>query len=70
VPYLVAASPELPSLLQRWVDHEVERAQFIIALGGSDQQLMEKLLIAGKAPLYGRAREILDLGPLVPSTNQ
>jgi len=65
LPFLVAASPELPSLLQRWVDHEAERARLIIALSGSSQQLMEKL-IAGNAPLYGRAREILDLGPLVP----
>lgn len=68
LPFLVATSPELPSLLQRWVDYESERARLIIVLGGSSRQLMEKLLIAGNAPLYGRAREILDLGPLVPST--
>src|SRR5258706_3984150 len=27
LPYLVAAAPELPSVLQRWIDHDAKRAR-------------------------------------------
>jgi AAA+ ATPase superfamily predicted ATPase len=67
MPYLVTASPELPSVLQRWLDHEAERAGLVVALAGSSQRMMHGLVLSGNAPLYGRAREILDLGPLPPA---
>ena len=67
LPYLVTASPELPSLLQRWLDHEAEEARLVVALAGSSQRMMQGLVLPGNAPLYGRAREILDLRPLDPS---
>src|SRR5690349_19118855 len=35
LPYLVAASPELPSILQRWIDHDAKRAKLRVALAGS-----------------------------------
>ena len=67
LPYLVTVSPELPSLLQRWIDHDAQRARLVVALAGSSQRMMQGLLLSGDAPLYGRAREVLDIGPIDPS---
>lgn len=66
LPYLVLASPELPSVLQRWVDHEAKDARLVVAVAGSSQRMMQGLVLSGDAPLYGRAREILEVGPLDP----
>lgn len=66
LPYLVLASPELPSVLQRFLDHEAREARLTVAVAGSSQRMMQGLVLAGNAPLYGRAREVLDLQPLSP----
>ncbi len=66
LPYLVAGSPELPSILQRWVDHDVRRARLRVALAGSSQRMMQGLVLSHAAPLYGRARVTLDLAGLPP----
>lgn len=66
LPYLALSSPELPSVLQRWVDHEARGARLIVAVAGSSQRMMQGLVLSGDAPLYGRAGEVLDLGPLQP----
>lgn len=66
LPYLVSASPELPSVLQRWIDHDARRAGLIVALAGSSQRMMQGLVLAADAPLYGRARALIDLAPLLP----
>ncbi len=66
LPYLVAASPELPSVLQRWVDHDARRARLRVALAGSSQRMMQGLVLSHEAPLFGRARVMLDLAPLGP----
>lgn len=62
-PYLVATSPEIPSLLQRLLDREQPRAVHLI-ICGSSQRMMQGLVLDASAPLYGRAREILDIVPL------
>jgi len=67
LPYLVLASPELPSVLQRWIDHEAQAARLVVAVAGSSQRMMQGFVLARDAPLFGRAREILELGPLDPS---
>ncbi len=66
LPYLVAGSPELPSVLQRWVDHDARRARLRVVVAGSSQRMMQGLVLAHDAPLYGRARVLLDLQPLAP----
>lgn len=66
LPYLVAASPELPSILQRWIDHEAKRAKLRVALAGSSQRMMQGLVLSHAAPLYGRARVTIDLAGLSP----
>jgi uncharacterized protein len=66
LPYLVATSPELPSILQRWIDHEARRAKLRVALAGSSQRMMQGLVLSNAAPLYGRARVTIDLAGLPP----
>lgn len=66
LPYLVLVSPELPSVLQRWLDHEAREAALVVAVAGSSQRMMQGLVLAGDAPLYGRAAVLLDVGPIAP----
>lgn len=63
LPYLVKASTELPSLLQRLVDRHPP-AQSHLVVCGSSLRMMQGLVLDARAPLYGRAREILDVKPL------
>lgn len=67
LPYLVATSPELPSVLQRWIDHDARRAGLQVAIAGSSQRMMQGLVLGAEAPLYGRARVTLDVQPLAAS---
>jgi hypothetical protein len=61
------AAPELPSILQRWVDHDAARARLIVAVAGSSQRMMQGLVLSGAARLHGGARDVLDLGPFAPT---
>lgn len=65
-PYLISASPELPSVLQRFIDHDAKQARLIIALCGSSQRMMQGAILDASAPLFGRASEIIKLGPISP----
>lgn len=60
LPYLVEATPELPSLLQRYVD-AVQGPPLILA--GSALSTMADLVEA-RAPLYGRAAAVVVPAPL------
>jgi len=64
LPYWVAASPALPSVLQRWIDHEARAAGLVVAIAGSSQRMMQGLVLDRNAPLYGRAHELFEVGPL------
>jgi uncharacterized protein len=66
LPYLVTASPELPSVLQSWLDHAARQARLVVALAGSQQRMMQGLVLDGASPLYGRAVEVLPVLPLAP----
>jgi AAA+ ATPase superfamily predicted ATPase len=63
VPALVQASPELPGLLQKFVDRRGDVARKTV-LCGSSQRMMLGMLLDASAPLYGRAREIIKVEPL------
>jgi AAA+ ATPase superfamily predicted ATPase len=67
LPYLVTAAPELPSVLQRWIDHDAKRASLRVALAGSSQRMMQGLVLSHEAPLFGRAHVLLDLLALAPN---
>jgi AAA+ ATPase superfamily predicted ATPase len=66
IPYLIASSPELPSVLQQWLDHEAKKSRIAVAIAGSSQRMMHGLLMDSSAPLYGRATESLRLEPITP----
>jgi AAA+ ATPase superfamily predicted ATPase len=62
-PYLVSGSRELPSVLQKLIDqYSAKRLHLVVA--GSSQRMMHGLVLDATAPLYGRAREIINVGPL------
>jgi AAA+ ATPase superfamily predicted ATPase len=63
LPALVSASRELPSLLQKRLDSRPRRCVHLI-LAGSSQRMMQGLALDRAAPLFGRAQEILKIGPL------
>jgi AAA+ ATPase superfamily predicted ATPase len=63
LPAMVARAPELPSLLQKRIDHQADKGLHLI-VAGSSQQMMQGLVLDRSAPLYGRATEILKIGPL------
>ncbi len=62
-PALVARAREIPSLLQKHIDVGGGRRIHVV-LAGSSQRMMHGLVLDRSAPLYGRANEILRLGPL------
>lgn len=63
-PYLVAASPDLPSVVQAWVDQDVARLRIPVVIAGSSQRMMQGLVMDASEPLYGRADELLHLRPM------
>jgi len=63
-PYLVQSDPALPSVLQRFLDEPNGKIGWILC--GSSQRMMHGLVLDKRAPLYGRAREILKIEPLAP----
>lgn len=65
LPYLITASPELPSILQKFLDIEAKKAKLVIALCGSSQRMMQGAVLEASAPLYGRADQIIKLSPLL-----
>jgi len=64
LPYLIAASPEIPSILQKFIDHEAKQARLLVALCGSSQRMMMSSILNTSAPLYGRAKELIKLRPI------
>jgi len=63
LPSMVARAPELPSVIQKHVDRDPGRGLHLL-LAGSSQRMMHGLVLDRTAPLYGRATEILKIGPL------
>jgi len=62
-PYLAQTSPELPSVLQGFLEGAgAQRVNLVLC--GSSQRTMHGLVLDRAAPLYGRAREILKIRPL------
>jgi len=63
LPYLVAADPALPSVLQRWLDHRRHRRTALVVCGSSTRMMNDLFLNRG-APLFGRARKLLAIEPM------
>lgn len=64
LPYLVNSAPELPSVLQQWIDHDARQAKLVVAVAGSSQRMMQGIVLDAEAPLYGRAAALMKLAPL------
>ncbi len=62
-PYLVKNSPELPSVLQN-IHDDTAHSEYNIILCGSSQMMMQGMVLNSKAPLYGRAGEIMKIHPM------
>lgn len=62
-PSLVTSDGAIPSLLQKVIDRPKRRGPHLM-LAGSSQRLMQGLVLDRTAPLFGRAREILQIAPL------
>ena len=62
-PYLVASDPSLPSVLQRWLDHQRPEGLTLI-LSGSSSRAMNDVFLNRSAPLYQRARKLLHVEPM------
>jgi AAA+ ATPase superfamily predicted ATPase len=62
-PYLAASDPTLPSVLQRWLDHRKNKKASLV-LAGSSTRMMNDLFLNRSAPLFGRARKLLEVAPM------
>lgn len=63
--YLVQSDPAIVSLLQRVWDHRLVRVNSLrLILSGSLVGIMEKKVLSGQSPLYGRATSLMRLRPL------
>ncbi len=63
-PYLCAADPSLPSVIQRLWDAEIADSRLHLVLCGSYVSFMEREILGAKNPLYGRRTGEYLLGPL------
>lgn len=63
-PYWASGDPTLPSVLQKWVDHELPRLKTSVLLSGSSQAMLYSHLLNQSAPLYGRTSLHLHLEPM------
>lgn len=61
-PYLVEHDKSLPSIIQRIIDSGDMRYNLLLC--GSSQRMMQKIVLEGSEPLYGRASERMNLGPI------
>jgi uncharacterized protein len=61
-PYLEAANPALPSLIQRWWDRIGPKANLVIVLAGSQLGMMRRL-VSHDGALYGRPTRAVDVRP-------
>lgn len=54
-PYWVGGDPMLPSLLQKWIDHELPKKKTLVLVSGSSQSMLHSQFLKASSPLYGRA---------------
>ncbi len=62
-PYLVNASPSLPSVIQKHWDSVLKKKNIFIVLCGSSMSFMEKEVLSYKSPLYGRRTGQIEVKP-------
>lgn len=60
-PYWVKSAPELPSILQKWIDHDLPKKRTLLMVSGSSQSMLYAQFLRYSSPLYGRAQLHLHL---------
>jgi len=63
-PYWVSGDSTLPSLLQKWIDHELPKKKTTLIVSGSSQSMLYSQFLKPHAPLYGRASFKINLEPM------
>lgn len=63
-PYWVQGDPALPSLLQKWIDHELPKKKTLVLVSGSSQAMLYSQFLNHASPLYGRATTHIHLEPM------
>lgn len=64
-PYLAESYPTISSLLQKYIDHDLKnQVNMTLILCGSSMSFMEKQVLGGKSPLYGRRTAQFKIKPL------
>ena len=61
--YLVLACPSLPSMLQKFIDHQIPKNCLFI-ISGSSQSMMHRLVTDSSEPLYDRSIFTINLKPM------
>ena len=64
LPYLIAADPSVPGVLQNWLDRPDHR--LCVVVSGSSLHMMHGAILDAGAPLYGRTVEAFAVRPLKP----
>ncbi len=62
--YWVQGDPNLPSILQKWIDHELPKKETLVMVSGSSQSMLYSQFLSQNSPLYGRATLKLHLEPM------
>ncbi|MGN0099165.1 MAG: ATP-binding protein [Candidatus Methanomethylophilaceae archaeon] len=63
-PYLVEDFPQAASVLQRFMDRDLEGMDAMVVICGSSIGMMRELVESMNSPLYGRIDHTIDVGPL------
>lgn len=63
-PYWAQSDPSLASVLQKWIDHEMEKMGTLLLVSGSSQSMLNSQFLSRESPLYGRAHLHLHLEPM------
>ena len=63
-PFLVASSPELPSVVQHWIDQDAAAAGLVVAIAGSSQRMMHGLVLIPRPPSTGALSRWIEVKPL------
>ena len=61
ITYVMQANPEVPSLIQRAWDHQLQQSNVFLILTGSLAGIIQRTVLDYQAPLYGRATARLKL---------
>lgn len=63
-PYWVHGDPALPSIVQKWIDHELPKQKTLVLVSGSSQTMLYSQFLTHSSPLYGRALLRMNLEPM------